>query len=234
MVEFLTLDIGGVTLAVIFGVLFLFFGMALGAFFVLSMITFLVLSASVTYIGARYKRRFGLGQEPRGIKNVLANGTPPMIMAVLFYISSISHNGTFALLCAIGFIASVAGITADKFGSEIGVLNGTPRMIFTMKKVKKGTSGGISLLGIFAGLVGAFLMASLVMLVIFQLGAFNSSYVFGIRKAIVTITLGGVIGSLVDSALGYYEERGIGNKFTSNFVCGIIAGFLAIALFMII
>ena len=42
-----------------------------------------------------------------------------------------------AVLCIIGFVASVAAITADKFESEIGIFDGMPRMIFTFKKAKK-------------------------------------------------------------------------------------------------
>jgi uncharacterized protein (TIGR00297 family) len=233
--EFLTLDVGGVILGVIFGILFVVLGMNLGVFFVLAMITFLVFSAAATYVGARYKKRLGVGQEPRGVKNVLANGLPPMIMAALFYLFVMAGNGTFALLSVIGFVASVAAITADKFSSEIGVLSGNlPRMIFTGKKVKRGTSGGLTLMGAVAGLVGAFLVASLIMLIIGQMAMFKSVYAFGIRRSIIAITIAGFVGSLVDSVFGYWEEKGIGNKYTSNFICGVVAGFVAMFLFIII
>ena len=232
--EFLTLDLSGMVVAVAFGILFILLGFGLGAFFVIVMIMFLVLSAAVTYMGEKYKRRMGFEQKPRGIKNVLANGLPPMIMVIFFCIVNLLSNGTLALLFAVGFLASVAGITADKFSSEIGMLNGKPRMIWTMKRVKKGTSGGISLLGVLAGLVGAFLISSLVMLVVGQYGLFKSAYVFGIRKAIIAVTIAGLVGSLVDSALGYFEEKGIGNKFTSNFACGVAAGFVAMFVFVVL
>lgn len=231
--DFLTLDWGGVILAIAFGILFLLFGLSLSYFFVLAMMIFLVLSATVTYIDAKYKKRLGVGQDQRGIKNVLANGIPPMLFAALFYLSSRNGNGTLALLAVVGFLASVAAITADKFNSEIGVLSrGFPRMIFGGRKVKKGTSGAISLLGTFAGLVGALIIALLVILIAKQLVLFNSKYPFGIQKSVLAITLAGFVGSFVDSMLGYYEERGIGNKFTSNFVCGIAAGTVAILIFI--
>lgn len=232
--EFLTLDVSGMVIAVAFGVLFVLLGFGLGAFFVVSMIVFLVLSAAVTYAGEKYKKKIGLKQKPRGIRNVLANGLPPIIMVLFFYAFNLTGNGTLALLSAIGFLASVAGITADKFSSEIGMLNGTPRMILTGKKVRKGTSGGVSALGMFAGLVGAFLISSLVMLAVGQYNLFKSTYVFGIRKAIIAVTSAGLIGSLVDSVLGYFEEKGIGNKFTSNFICGVTAGFVAMLIFAVI
>jgi uncharacterized protein (TIGR00297 family) len=233
--DFLTLDWGGVALGLIFGILFLEFGLSLSYFFVLAMLAFLVLSAIATYIDLKYKTKLGIGQEPRGVKNVLANGLPPMVMAALFYIFSRSGHGTWALLSVIAFLASLAAITADKFNSEIGVLSRTqPRMIFNWKKVKKGTSGAISLLGTFAGLIGALVIALMVVLVAKRLVLFNSKYAFGIEKAILAITVAGFIGSFVDSMLGYYEERGLGNKFTSNFLCGMVAGAVAVLLFILI
>ncbi len=231
--DFLTLDIGGIALAIILGTMFVALGLGIGYFFLLTMIVFLMLSAIVTWIGIRYKRRLGIGQSPRGIKNVLANGIPPMIMVIIFYIASNSGNTTLALFSVFGFLASVAAITADKFSSEIGVLNGMPRMIFTMKRVKKGTSGGISPLGLFAGLVASFLIALLILSVPSQLSLLSASPVSAV-KAVVGITLAGFVGNLVDSVLGYYEEKGIGNKFSSNFVCGIFAGILAIVLFVLL
>ncbi len=233
--DFLTLDWGGIFLALVFVFLFLGFGLGLGYFFIFTMLVFLVLSAIVTYIDLRYKKGLGIGQDPRGVKNVIANGLPPIVMVVLFYAFSRMGNGTFALLSVIGFVASVAAITADKFNSEIGVLSRTrPRMIFTMRKVKKGTSGGLSPLGTFSGLIGALIISLLVVLIAANLLLFKSIYPFGIEKAIAAITIAGFIGSIVDSVLGYYEEKGIGNKFTSNFLCGVVAGFLAMLVFVVL
>jgi uncharacterized protein (TIGR00297 family) len=230
----LTLDFKGVILALLMGVVLLFLGMHFGAFFVLAMITFLVLSAIVTYTGIKYKKEHGLGQKPRGVWNVLSNGIPPLIMALLFALAALFGNSSLELLAVIGFVASVAAITADKFGSEIGVLNGKPSMIFTSKKVQKGTSGGITALGTFAGILAAFIIALLLFLVAPQLAAIRSSYGFGLKKSLLIITFSGFFGSLVDSFLGYYEEKGIGNKFTSNLACGIFGGLIAMLLFAVI
>jgi uncharacterized protein (TIGR00297 family) len=228
--DFLTLDIGGVLLAVILGLLIIFLGLGVGWLLLLVLLAFLVLSAIVTWVGMRSKKRLGLGQNPRGIWNVLANGMPPIIMAVLFYIFTKDGNSALAAFSVVGYVASVAGITADKFGSELGVLDGTPRMIFTMKKVKKGTSGGITAFGLIVGLLGAFAIALLMPLFSKVLAASGES----ILTALIVATIAGFIGTLVDSALGYYEEKGIGNKFTSNFVCGVVAGIVAMAILALI
>ena len=47
----------------------------------------------------------------------------------------------------------------------------------------------------------------------------------------IAVTIAGVMGSFADSALGYFEEKGIGNKYTSNFICGLVAGLASMALF---
>ncbi len=53
-----------------------------------------------------------------------------------------------------GFIGSIATATADTMASEVGVAT-TPRLITNFKKVPPGTDGGVSVLGTFAGIVGA-------------------------------------------------------------------------------
>ncbi len=232
--EFLTLSVKGVILAFVFAAAFILLGFGLGPFFLIAMIVFLVLSAIVTHLGLRYKKGLGVGQEPRGIWNVIANGLPPLIMAFLFWLSMIWHNNWLALLAVIGFLASVAAITADKFSSEVGVLDGRPKMIFTLKEVKKGTSGGITEVGLLAGLFAAFLIALLIFLIPGNLAVLTGSYGFSLKKALLAITAAGFVGTIVDSMLGYYEERGIGNKFTSNFICGIVGGLVAMALFALL
>ena len=156
---FLTLNRNGVIVALLLGALLLVFG-DFNPIFVLFMLYFLVLSAIVTTTGKHYKKRIKVYERSRGTWNVLSNGLGPLIFTVLFFISFAVFNlTTIGYLMAIGFGASVASIAADKFSSEIGVLNGAPRDIFTFKKLKKGMSGGITGLGLFAGFIGAVLVS---------------------------------------------------------------------------
>jgi uncharacterized protein (TIGR00297 family) len=232
--EFLTLNLKGVVLAVVFGLAFLYFGLGLGPFFLIGMIVFLALSSAVTHVGITRKRGLGIEQDPRGVWNVLANGLPPLIMVVLFYFALLWGSEGLALLSIIGFLSSLAAIMADKFGSEIGVLDGKPKMIFTLDEVKKGTSGGITELGLFAGIGAAFIISLLLLLIPGHITALSGYYGFSLEKAVLIITVSGFAGSIIDSILGYYEERGIGNKFTSNFACGIAAGLIGMLLFIIL
>lgn len=225
--NFLTLDLKGVLLAVIFGILILILGLDLGYLFLCAMIAFLVLSAIVTNTGLHYKKALNLGQNLRGVKNVLANGLPPVLFVILFFLFRISGNANLAYLAAIGAIASIAAITSDKFSSEIGVLDGKPTMLFTLRKVRKGTSGAVTWLGLVAGLIGSFIIAILAYFLV------NGNSGLIIAKVIVVVGISGFIGCIVDSMAGYYEEKNIGNKYTSNFVCGIIGGLVAMLILMI-
>ncbi|MDE1810526.1 MAG: DUF92 domain-containing protein [Candidatus Micrarchaeota archaeon] len=230
----LTLDNRGVLLAFVFGVALWFLGLKLGYFMVLESIVFIIIAALVTDTGKSVKKSLGTYQRDRGIENVIANGMGPLIMAVGFYISSVYLSGNLLpLLFLVGFIGSVAAVTADKFGSEVGVFGGTPVMILTGKPVKVGTSGGVTALGIVAGLLAAFLMViPAVTITGYVNSAMPGTMVVGFLIAAVIV--GGFFGNLADSVLGYYEEKKIGNKYTSNFISSVIGGAIAIGVFLVL
>lgn len=214
MINFLTLDKKGVALAFLFGVMLLFFGGGYGPFFLFDMILFLVLSAIATWRGRLEKEGMGMYESSRGWKNVLANGLVPVMMSVLLFAD---HSSTIPrLFVAIAYVASVAAIAADKFASEIGVLDGTPTMLLTMKRVKKGMSGGVTVLGLAASAVASLAVGLSVL------------YITGSFMTVILVTLAGFFGNLIDSVFGYYEEKGIGNKYTSNFMCSLAGAVVCI------
>jgi len=198
-----TLDKKGIGSALVLGLLLLIFG---GISFLLIMLLFLVLSSFVTYYGVKAKSSMQLFEKSRSWKNVVANGIVPLFVSIAYY-----FNPSIELIFV--YVVSVAAVTADKFASEIGVLDGIPRSILNFKKVKKGTSGGVTLLGIFASLLGSFLI-SIVLIP------------FGIYLVIISTILG-LFGSIVDSIAGVFEEKGYGNKYTSNILCSLSASILA-------
>ena len=243
-----TLDRMGVVLAFVFGALLWFLGLGIGYFMVLESIVFIVVAALATDFGTAYKKRVGTYQRDRGVRNVLANGLAPLFMAVGFFLSTnylpVSHLN---LLFLVGFIGSVAAVTADKFGSEIGVFGGRPVMIFGWRRVRIGTSGGVTLLGLGAGLVASAIMAAPAITVAkFVVASYlpvgygtlvhGPSLWFSIPMFALyaSVIAGGFIGNVMDSALGYFEEKGTGNKYTSNFFSSVIGGIVAVGLFWLI
>ena len=92
----------------------------------------------------------------------------------------------------VGFAASLAAVNADTWATELGVLNPTsPRMITNLgKRVEKGTSGGISLFGTLASLLGASIIA------------LPAAWFAHNWALFPIISLAGLTGSLFDSLLG--------------------------------
>lgn len=228
--SFLTLNWQGMVVALFIGLLLLYFGGTIGYLLVLWMAFFLVLSAIVTKIGVKKKLKLGVAQQDRGIKNVIANALAPIFFTLLlFYSIHLSYiNNEYSTYILYAFIASVAAITADKFGSEIGVLGKHPRMIFTFKKVKPGTSGGVSILGIAAGMFSSIIVVSLIF---FSYSISTNSHFSLIIPILVSFF--GLVGSIIDSMLGYFEEKGYGNKYTSNFFASLISGLLILLIFVV-
>jgi uncharacterized protein (TIGR00297 family) len=198
------LDFAGIALAVIMGLLVALFGQP---FFLLLLLLFLAASVMVTKYGYEKKRELGLYEHERSWENVLANGLVPAVCAI-------AHP-------ALGwgpYVGALAAITADKFASELGVLGGEPTYLLTFKKVKRGTNGSITFLGCLMSLDGGLLIGIAAALLVPNMG---------IGK-IAAIGLIGFAGSMADSIVGVLEERGIGNKATTNAICslfGAIAGF---------
>jgi uncharacterized protein (TIGR00297 family) len=116
-------------------------------------------------------------------------------------------------------LAAVGAAQADKFGSEIGVLSKKPPIfLLTLKTVKPGTNGAITLFGLFASFIGA-LSIALVGSMLFSLTVWD----------VIKVALAGLGGSIIDSIVGVLEERGIGNKEITN-VVGIAGGVIVYAL----
>lgn len=214
MVNVLTLDAAGIASATLLGIALLLLGGSMGWFFLMAMVAFLVLSAMVTEYRKEEKKRIGVNESARSWKNVVANGTVPFIVAVLYFLNGSMHFVAQSVLI-VSYVATLSAITADKFASELGVLDGKPTMLLTLKVVDKGVSGGITSLGITGGLLASIVMALLYL-------AIQGNIIF-----FIVIVFAGFSGNIVDSVLGYFEDKGIGNKFTTNIACAAAAFLLS-------
>jgi uncharacterized protein (TIGR00297 family) len=116
-------------------------------------------------------------------------------------------------------LAAMAEAAADTVSSEIGqVLGGRPRMITTLRAVRPGTDGAISLAGTAAGIAAAVIVAAI--------GTFalrGSLPLFGVSCG------GAIFGLLFDSLLGAtFERRGWLNNDAVNFLSTASAAAFAV------
>ncbi len=196
------LDKFGLMIAFVMGAVILVFGHPHGIQMLLLILLFLFISVIATKYGVRSKKNMKLFEEERGWKNVVSNGLVPTALAIALF-----FTGDRMFLLA--YIASVASITADKFASELGIFD-VPFFLWGMKKVQPGTSGAVSVLGTLASLSGSFIIT------------IASTYLLSISiDTAFYIGLIGFLGGFADSIFGILEEKGIGNKYTTNFICSL-------------
>ncbi|MEW6528523.1 MAG: DUF92 domain-containing protein [Candidatus Micrarchaeota archaeon] len=196
----LMLDKKGLMFSFLLGIVVFVYG---GKEYLAFLIIFLIISVIVTRYGAEEKKESGIYEYERSWENVLSNGIVPTLFVV-------GHN----IFGVLPFITSVAAVTADKFGSELGVLGkNKPISLFSFKEVVPGTSGAMSTMGTIMSFAGALVIGACAV------------FIFGVKPTTAfMIGVGGFLGSIADSIAGVFEERGIGNKSSSNIICSIIGG----------
>src|SRR3990172_8079876 len=127
------------------------------------LLTFFITSSALSRAFKNRKQglneKFSKGHE-RDAGQVFGNGG----LAVLFAALHAFYPGS--IIPWVGFAASLAAVNADTWATELGVLNPTPPRLITdlSQRVEKGTSGGISLWGTGASLLGSSVIALLAVL----------------------------------------------------------------------
>lgn len=123
-------------------------------------------------------------------------------------------------LLVVGIIANYAAVAADTFSSELGILSkGEPRLItsWNLRKVPRGTNGGVSLLGLGAGLMGSMIIVTASMLFLptcnpgtaTQVGGGVPWTILERRKFMGFMVVWGFLGSVFDSILGGLFQRSV-------------------------
>lgn len=167
------------------------------------LLTFFITSSALSRAFKKQKQgldeKFSKGHE-RDAGQVFGNGGVAALFAALHFFYPEST------LPWVGFAAALAAVNADTWATELGVLNpNPPRMITNLTKVvEKGTSGGISLFGTFASLLGSAVIGLLAVLLAPADNASSANY-FHLHRTqvqVLLITAAGIAGSLFDSFLG--------------------------------
>ncbi|KAK4191191.1 transmembrane protein 19 [Podospora australis] len=188
----------------------------------------------------------GGGEGPRTHVQVFANSLMASILTLLHAYqlhvrkTELLHNpNTAGSLCfskggdllVIGIIANYAAVAADTFSSELGILSkGQPRLItsWNLKKVPRGTNGGVTVTGLLAGLLGSMIVVTAAMLFlplcdersVGRLGGGTPWSVNERRVLILGLTVWGLLGSVLDSVLGGLLQRSVRDVRTGKIVEG--------------
>ena len=153
------------------------------------LLIFFITSSALSRLFKKRKQgldeKFSKGHE-RDAGQVFGNGGLATAIVLVHFLYPESVIGW------VGFAAALAAVNADTWATELGVLSSTPpRMITNLRKrVEKGTSGGVSLFGTLASLLGASIIA-------LPAALFTDNW-----SLLPLISLAGLAGSLFDSLLG--------------------------------
>lgn len=191
-----SLSRSGVLGAIIIGTLIFGFGdWAAG----LLLIAFFASSSALSHFREQQKsvlaEKFSKGGQ-RDLGQTVANGGIAALLVIIWWM----QPSTQWYAAIVGVLAAV---NADTWATELGVLNLLPpRLITTGQVVPVGTSGGVSLFGTGAALMGGAFIGILAWLLA-QFPAFWLSLAYLHSPLIILIaTLAGLIGALFDSFLG--------------------------------
>jgi uncharacterized protein (TIGR00297 family) len=153
----------------------------------------------------------------RDWQQVMANGGLAALACTFYYF-------TGASVWQLGFCITLAAANSDTWASEIGSMSkGKPFFIKTFKRVERGTSGAVSLLGTVAAVFGSLLIAG------------TAYYLFTLSlEGFYFILILGFVGNMVDTLLGAFVQAGYecpncGTKTEKEIHCGqtitLIKGF---------
>jgi len=186
------LSLGAFIIAIFAGTLL--FGLGEWLCFLLETLFFLF-SSILTKYGYEKKAKNGLAELRGGVRNVwqvIGQGGVGSMIAILSAISGLSSQPALTL----SFISAVAEANADTWAVEIGMLSKKkPRLITHLdREIVPGTSGGVSLLGETAALLGALF----IVVIAAFLGAFKENAMVSTGICITSAFL----GEHIDSVLG--------------------------------
>lgn len=185
-------------------------------------LTFFVFSSAISKFGKSKKAHYALmfeKSDKRDEGQVAANGGTAGIIILLWYLFPDNRN-LFAI-----YVASLAAVTADTWGTEIGTLFKTlPRSIVTFKKVPPGTSGGISVAGTAGSFLGILLIVGSVLFTgVIQMDALLIAKIIvaGMGGALIDSVLGATVQAQYQTASGTITEKSADHESATRLLTGI-------------
>lgn len=173
------LSLSGLVSSFVLGYLVLHWG-GFSAFTVL--LFFFLTSSLLTKINKKEKN----DKDGRNALQVISNSFTALVFLLLSYYTF------YKTIFLIAYASALSASLSDTWASEIGALSKKePVSILNGKRVRKGSSGGVTTLGTLASFFGSLLMGLL------YIGIYKPSII-----SFVLIAFSGFLGSVIDSFLG--------------------------------
>lgn len=119
-----------------------------GPYVFFALILFFVSSCLIEHYHKKKKK-----EKQRNIFQVIENGLPCLLFAIMYYFTKNE-------IAIIGCLTAIAGSTSDTWSSGIGYYSKERvKTLFSRKELPKGSSGGVTKLGLLGGLAGSLLIA---------------------------------------------------------------------------
>jgi len=189
----------------------------------MSVVIYLLFGSLVTKIGFKFKKAKGIAEKRggrRGPENVWGSAATGLFLAIMT-----KFNPANVMMFKIGFAASFAAKLADTFGSEIGKRFGKDTYLITsLKKVERGTEGGISIEGTLASVLGSIFMAFIML----RLSIISTKYHF------IVVVVSGLLATLSESIIGakFQNKYKLSNELVNAIQTSIASVFAIFALIL--
>ena len=183
-----------------------------------SVVIYLLIGSLVTKIGYKFKKEKGIAEKRggrRGPENVWGSAATGLFFAIMT-----KFNFANVVFFKIGFAASFASKLADTFGSEIGKRFGKDTYLITsLKKVERGTEGGISVEGTLASILGSIFMTFIMLCL----------SIISTKSQLIIVAVSGFLATLFESIIGakFQNKYKLSNEMV-NAIQTSIASFFAI------
>ncbi|XP_074281024.1 protein PGR [Silene latifolia] len=177
------------------------------------LLVFFFSSSKLTKIGAEKKRKSDVEYKDGGQRNWLQVLCNSVVAAVL--VATIwklvrwddkcldSKESSLITALAGGIIGHYCCCNGDTWSSEIGVLSeAQPRLITTLKPVRKGTNGGVTRTGLLAAAAGGGVIGLTFVVLGFVTATCSTDIALKQLLVIPLSVLSGLGGSVIDSLLG--------------------------------
>jgi len=189
----------------------------------MSVVFYLLFGSLVTKIGYKFKKEQGIAEKRggrRGPENVWGSAATGLVLAMMT-----KFNPANEVFFKVGFAASFAAKLADTFGSEIGKRFGKDTYLITsLKKVDRGTEGGISIEGTLASFFGSIFMAFIML----RLSLIST------KSHFIIVAVSGVLATLSESIIGarFQNKYKLSNEMVNAIQTSIASVFAIFALIL--